>query len=178
MNAEKSLKLARRFIELPLEKRRLFLDGLRGEGIDFSQFPIPKEVVQDDRHALSYAQRRMWFLWQLDPQSAAYHIPAALRLRGALNIEALQRSFDALLERHHSLRSVFVEPDPQAAGDDSQPPSRTFKVAASVQPLAASGPWLTLARHDLRDLPHHQRLDQALTLLEDDIARLGGPKPG
>ena len=56
MNAEKSLKLARRFIELPLEKRRLFLDGLRGEGIDFSQFPIPADVPQHDRDALSYAQ--------------------------------------------------------------------------------------------------------------------------
>lgn len=65
MNAEKSLKLARRFIELPLEKRRLFLDGLRAEGIDFSQFPIPADVAQDDRHALSYAQRRMWFCGSL-----------------------------------------------------------------------------------------------------------------
>ncbi|WP_319150895.1 hypothetical protein [Pseudomonas aeruginosa] len=35
MNAEDSLKLARRFIELPVEKRRVFLETLRGEGIDF-----------------------------------------------------------------------------------------------------------------------------------------------
>ena len=93
MNAEKSLKLARRFIELPLEKRRLFLDGLRGEGIDFSQFPIPKEVAQDDRHALSYAQRRMWFLWQLDPHSGAYNLPGAVRLKGELNVAALEQAF-------------------------------------------------------------------------------------
>lgn len=37
MNAEDSLKLARRFIELPVEKRRVFLETLRGEGIDFSE---------------------------------------------------------------------------------------------------------------------------------------------
>ena len=164
-------RIANRFASLAPHQRREFLQKMQEQGVSFGQLPIPPTANADAPCELSYAQQRQWFLWQLDPQSAAYHIPAALRLRGALNIEALQRSFDALLERHHSLRSVFVEPDPQAAGDDSQPPSRTFKVAASVQPLAASGPWLTLARHDLRDLPHHQRLDQALTLLEDDIAR-------
>lgn len=164
-------RIANRFASLAPHQRREFLQKMQEQGVSFGQLPIPHTANADAPCELSYAQQRQWFLWQLDPQSAAYHIPAALRLRGALNIEALQRSFDALLERHHSLRSVFVEPDPQAAGDDSQPPSRTFKVAASVQPLAASGPWLTLARHDLRDLPHHQRLDQALTLLEDDIAR-------
>jgi len=63
---------------------------------------------RDQPLALSYAQERQWFLWQLEPQSAAYHIPAALRLRGALDDEALQRSFDGLLERHESLRTVFA----------------------------------------------------------------------
>ena len=164
-------RIANRFAALAPHQRRDFLQKMQEQGVSFGQLPIPATAPTDAPCELSYAQQRQWFLWQLDPQGAAYHIPTALRLRGALNVEALQRSFDALLERHHSLRSVFVEPDPQAAGDDSQPPSRTFKVAASVQPLAASGPWLTLARHDLRDLPHHQRLDQALTLLEDDIAR-------
>ncbi len=54
---------------------------------------------------LSYAQERQWFLWQLDPQSSAYHIPSALRLKGALDVAALQRSFDTLLARHESLRT-------------------------------------------------------------------------
>ena len=44
MNAEDSLKLARRFIGLPLEKRQLFLQALQKEGIDFSRFPIPAQV--------------------------------------------------------------------------------------------------------------------------------------
>nr|WP_314483498.1 non-ribosomal peptide synthase/polyketide synthase [uncultured Pseudomonas sp.] len=107
MNAEKSLKLARRFIELPLEKRQLFLDGLRAEGIDFSQFPIPADVPQADRHALSYAQRRMWFLWQLDPLSGAYNLPGAVRLKGALNIAALEQAFAYVVQRHETLRTVF-----------------------------------------------------------------------
>ncbi|MBN0335888.1 non-ribosomal peptide synthetase, partial [Pseudomonas aeruginosa] len=56
---------------------------------------------------LSYAQQRQWFLWQLEPDSAAYHIPAALRLCGELDVEALKRSFAALVERHEGLRTTF-----------------------------------------------------------------------
>ncbi|WMN15882.1 amino acid adenylation domain-containing protein [Pseudomonas piscis] len=107
MNAEDSLKLARRFIELPLEKRRLFLKALDKEGVDFSLLPIPAEVAVPGRQALSYAQQRMWFLWQLDPQSAAYNLPNAVRLRGPLDRGLLARAFDWLLARHESLRTVF-----------------------------------------------------------------------
>ena len=107
MNAEKSLKLARRFIELPLEKRRLFLDGLRAEGIDFSQFQIPADVPEADRQVLSYAQRRMWFLWQLDPHSGAYNLPGAVSLTGALELDALEQAFAYVVQRHHTLRTVF-----------------------------------------------------------------------
>ena len=105
MNAENSLKLARRFIELPPEKRRLFLAGLQAEGVDFSVFPIPADVACDDRDGLSYAQRRMSFLWQLDPQGAAYNLPMAVRLKGELDRAALQQAFDRLVARHESLRT-------------------------------------------------------------------------
>ncbi|HYQ49165.1 MAG TPA: condensation domain-containing protein, partial [Pseudomonas sp.] len=109
MNAEKSLQLARRFIELPLEKRRLFLDGLAREGIDFSQFPIPADVAAQDRLAPSYAQQRMWVLWQLDPQGGAYNLPGAVRLKGKLDESALQQAFVTLLDRHQSLAGVFQQ---------------------------------------------------------------------
>ena len=55
MNAADAQKLARRFIELPVEKRRVFLETLRGEGIDFSLFPIPAGVSSAERDRLSYA---------------------------------------------------------------------------------------------------------------------------
>ena len=57
---------------------------------------------------LSYAQQRLWFLGQMEGVSVTYHIPAALRLRGELDREALKRSLDAIWARHEGLRSVFV----------------------------------------------------------------------
>ena len=107
MNAEDSLKLARRFIGLPLEKRQLFLQALQKEGVDFSRFPIPAGVEAQDRQALSYAQQRMWFLWQLDPASGAYNLPGAVRLKGALDITAMEQAFASLVARHETLRTVF-----------------------------------------------------------------------
>ncbi|MEN8638237.1 non-ribosomal peptide synthetase [Pseudomonas sichuanensis] len=62
----------------------------------------------------SLAQNRLWLLWQLEPASAAYNIPAGLHLRGELDQTALQASFQALVARHESLRTVFDEVDGQA----------------------------------------------------------------
>ncbi|MCG7756281.1 MAG: condensation domain-containing protein, partial [Nitrosomonas sp.] len=59
-----------------------------------------------DSIPLSYAQQRHWFLWQLDPQSTAYHLSAALRLTGELDVAALQAGFRLLVQRHESLRTV------------------------------------------------------------------------
>nr|WP_131193009.1 non-ribosomal peptide synthetase [Pseudomonas daroniae] len=56
---------------------------------------------------LSYAQQRQWFLWQFDPHSTAYNIPMALRLKGALDVEALSKSLEALIQRHETLRTTF-----------------------------------------------------------------------
>ncbi|MDT4794631.1 Linear gramicidin synthase subunit B [compost metagenome] len=107
MNAQDALRLAHRFIELPVEKRRLFLEGLRKESVDFNLFPIPANVAIAERERLSYAQRRMWFLWQLDPQGAAYNLPGAVRLKGALDVAALEQAFAALVARHETLRTTF-----------------------------------------------------------------------
>lgn len=107
MNAEDSLKRARRFIGLSLEKRQLFLQALQKEGVDFSWFPIPAGVEAQDRQALSYAQQRMWFLWQLAPASGAYNLPGAVRLKGALSLSAMRQAFSSLVAHHETLRTVF-----------------------------------------------------------------------
>ena len=69
---------------------------------------------RDQALAQSLAQNRLWLLWLLEPQSAAYNIPAGLHLRGELDEDALQASFQALVARHESLRTVFDEVDGQA----------------------------------------------------------------
>src|SRR6185369_9818538 len=58
---------------------------------------------------LSYAQQRLWFLDQLAPGSLAYNIPLAVRLKGRLEVEALQRTLDEVVRRHEVLRTTFVE---------------------------------------------------------------------
>jgi amino acid adenylation domain-containing protein len=66
-------------------------------------------LERGDELVVSHAQQRQLFAWQLDPQSRAYHIATGIRLRGQLDIDALRRSFDLLVERHAALRTSFVE---------------------------------------------------------------------
>ncbi|NWE17269.1 non-ribosomal peptide synthetase [Pseudomonas yamanorum] len=73
--------------------------------------PPMRAVARNQPLALSYAQERQWFLWQLQPDSPAYHLPRVLRLRGPLNVDALQDSFNALVARHEPLRTTFVHSD-------------------------------------------------------------------
>ncbi|MEA5516370.1 condensation domain-containing protein, partial [Nodularia sp. UHCC 0506] len=56
---------------------------------------------------LSFAQQRLWFLAQLEPDSPFYNIPAAVRLQGELNFNALQQSFNEIVRRHEVLRTNF-----------------------------------------------------------------------
>lgn len=57
--------------------------------------------------SLSFAQQRLWFLDQYDPQSTLYNLPAALRLEGPLNVPALEKSLNEIIRRHESLRTTF-----------------------------------------------------------------------
>ena len=57
---------------------------------------------------LSHAQQRLWFIDQLDGGGAAYHICGAVRLQGELDVPALRRTLDTLVQRHESLRTTFV----------------------------------------------------------------------
>ncbi|MGE5325043.1 MAG: amino acid adenylation domain-containing protein [Actinomycetota bacterium] len=56
---------------------------------------------------LSFAQQRLWFLDQYDPQSTLYNLPAALRLQGPLDVAALEKSLNEIIQRHESLRTTF-----------------------------------------------------------------------
>jgi len=59
--------------------------------------------------ALSFAQQRLWFLDRLEPGSAAYNLPVALRLRGRLDFSYLSAALAGILRRHEALRTSFPE---------------------------------------------------------------------
>ena len=62
---------------------------------------------------LSYAQQRLWFIHQLEPESAAYNMPQTLRVKGALNVSAFGRSLSEIVRRHEVLRTRFEVRDGQ-----------------------------------------------------------------
>ncbi|WP_434707697.1 non-ribosomal peptide synthase/polyketide synthase [Pseudomonas sp. R1-1] len=109
MDKSVALRVAKRFITLPLDKRKLYLEKMLEEGVSPANLPIPETRSGFAAIPLSYAQERQLFLWQMDPHSSAYHIPSALRLKGQLDVAALQRSFNAVAARHESLRTTFTE---------------------------------------------------------------------
>ncbi len=113
MLSNPNIDLVSRFLRLPLEQRQQFYQRLQSRGMSFAQLPIASIREDGQMLPLSYAQERQWFLWQLDPDSAAYHVPGALRLSGRLDKVALQKSFDTLAVRHESLRTRLHLDDEQ-----------------------------------------------------------------
>ena len=74
---------------------------------------------------LSFAQERLWFLARLEPDSSAYSCPNAFHIRGRFQIPLLERTLEAVAQRHESLRTVFREVDgrPRQEVLPSAPPS-------------------------------------------------------
>ncbi|MCY1015596.1 amino acid adenylation domain-containing protein [Pyxidicoccus sp. MSG2] len=80
------------------------IDAVHAHGV---QAPPLVAVPRTGLLPLSFAQQRLWVIDQLEPGNAAYNMPTALRLRGPLDVAALEKSFAALVERHESLRTTF-----------------------------------------------------------------------
>ncbi|MEV0367318.1 non-ribosomal peptide synthase/polyketide synthase [Nocardia fusca] len=98
---------------------------------------------------LSPAQQRMWFLNRFDPGSAAYNIPAAIRLSGGLDVAALRHAVADVVQRHESLRTVYpaqdgqpyqlVLPADRAAPDLTPLPVRADELLDRVTGVVAAG---------------------------------------
>ncbi|RKI67440.1 amino acid adenylation domain-containing protein, partial [Corallococcus sp. AB049A] len=101
-------------------------------------------------HPLSFAQQRLWFIDQLDPGSALYNMPTALRLTGAVDVPALQQAFDALVERHEALRTTFES-------HDGEPRQHVHPAPTGV-----------LSVVDLTGLPEDMREAEAVRLASED----------
>ncbi|MFV3292776.1 condensation domain-containing protein, partial [Pseudomonas sp. NY11955] len=94
-------------VSLSTQKRKALAALLKKQGVNlYGVTPIfprdPEEPVP-----LSYAQQRLWILSQLGQVGSAYNLSSVLRFRGQLDTQALQRSFEALIQRHETLRTTF-----------------------------------------------------------------------
>ncbi|MEA5617541.1 amino acid adenylation domain-containing protein [Cronbergia sp. UHCC 0137] len=76
---------------------------------NYTQAITPAE--RNSHLPLSFAQQRLWFLEQLQPDSYTYNLPTAVRLKGILDIVVLERSLNTIIQRHELLRTNFKTVD-------------------------------------------------------------------
>lgn len=89
-------------------KQALLAKRLRGEvQPDDRVNVIPRRSHPENPAPLSFAQQRLWLLQQIDRLNSAYNEHGAIQLKGELNITALERSLNAIVQRHESLRTNF-----------------------------------------------------------------------
>ena len=100
---------------------------------------------------LSFAQQRLWFLEQFEPGTPGYLIPSAIRLKGKLNITALEASLNEIVRRHETLRTIIITID--------------GRPAQIVQPPEL----ITIAQEDLRYLPEATREQAALEIATQEL---------
>jgi len=97
-----------RLKKLPPQQRLMLLKALRQEAAATEESnKIPKRS-QNSLCPLSFSQQRLWFIDQLTPGNPAYNIAAAVQLKGELNLEALEQSFNQIVKRHEALRTSFT----------------------------------------------------------------------
>src|SRR6185503_19312059 len=123
------------------EKTALLMLRLKQRKTEFNAFP------------LSFAQKRLWVIAQLDPQSAAYNIPMAVRFRGALDTHALQQSLSEIVRRHEVLRTTIKT-------IDGEP----------VQVISPAGP-LDVKTERLEHLPEVSREAEAQRRAQAEVSR-------
>ncbi len=121
--------------------------ALRPESV--AQPPAIVPLSGQGERLSTFSQEWMWFIHQLQPESAAYNIPLAVRSRGPLDLAALERSINEIIRRHESLRTTF----------------RTV----NGRPVPVIAPTLTLSitTVDLRGVSKSERETELLTLVRD-----------
>ncbi|HEY0607436.1 MAG TPA: MupA/Atu3671 family FMN-dependent luciferase-like monooxygenase, partial [Herpetosiphonaceae bacterium] len=150
----------RRSFEVDLPLRAVFEAPTVAElarRIDVAQQTQPLPPIQPaDRSQdlpLSFAQERLWFLDQMNPESTTYNLPSYIRLHGKLDQRALERSLSAIVARHEALRTAF--------------PSLGGRPVQVVEPAED----LTLPIIDLRHLPADLQHAETRRAIEADTAQ-------
>ena len=148
----------------------LRIDAARGgaDGHAGGASPAPPPLTRRPRAAepaLSFAQERLWFLDQLQPNSAFYNIAAAFRVRGALRIPTLQQALSAVVARHEALRTLF----PIRHGRPFQQIQPPFPVALPMVDLSRLKP---TARGRQRDRLAHREAARPFQLTTGPLLRV------
>jgi len=102
-------ELQTRLQGLSPERRRLMELRMRGAGPRAAGPALSPRPRPGGAAPLSHAQRQLWVIERMQPGSAAYTVARPLRIRGLLDVDALERALDALRARHEALRTVFAE---------------------------------------------------------------------
>jgi len=110
---------------------------LAQRGPHLPEAPPMERISRDGRLQLSFAQQRLWFLQQLEPDGAFYNISGAVRLEGTLRVDLLERTFAELVRRHESLRTTFTFLEEQPVQIIREPVSGTLLVV-DISHLPAS----------------------------------------
>ena len=102
---------------------------------------------------LSFAQQRLWFIDQLEPGNPVYNTPRGVRLRGMLDIAALESALTTLVRRHEALRTTFRD----LHGEP-------------VQVIGNAEPFIVTVE-DLSGLPEETREEETRRLIRDEVQR-------
>jgi amino acid adenylation domain-containing protein len=97
---------------------------------------------------LSFGQEQLWFLDRFEPGLSTYNIPCTLRIRGPLDVPALARALEAVVERHEALRTRFVS---DAEGNPHQEIGESAGIDLPLLDLAGTGAGRQDAQARLRD---------------------------
>lgn len=129
--------------DLTPEQRALLMLRLRKNASHRASAEEPLSAVQAQprggNRSLSFAQQRLWFIDRLEPGSPLYNCPAAIRLTGKLNPQALEQTLDHILQRHDVLRASF-EADAWGTSHVLSPASLSLAIAdLSKLPEAEQG---------------------------------------
>src|SRR6266545_8058328 len=126
---------------------------LREDDLEASVAAQIRPLRHDGEPPLSFAQRRLWFLDQMVPARAVYNVPYGVRLRGTLDVPALERATGEIVRRHETLRTTFA-----VSGDEP------------VQAISRADGG-ALAVEDLRSLPEGERQEAGRRIASAEAGR-------
>ncbi|MCM3267859.1 non-ribosomal peptide synthetase [Paenibacillus elgii] len=150
--------LTDRIQSLTPEQRALFEQRLKQKNLNAQQLsPNPAAAAiprrnHTDPSPLSFDQERLWFFNRMHPESHAYNVYGAARLRGKLHHGALEYGINEIVKRHEAWRTVFGRVDP---------------VQTVLPELRVSVPVV-----DLRDIPEDEREATAQKLMREEVQQL------